>query len=263
MLTVVVIIPLVWNLYLTFTEWRGIKPPIWIGPDNWVALMQDQKFWTSFGNSIWMIVAMVIVPTAIGLVLALTGVTLPRAIHQPLELLADLAIPTVLLAFGIALVTQTGRDDRESRVDLWLAIVFKVLVMPALAYVLARWAFGLSPEQTAVATNLEAAREIARQLRLRNLGRCQQASASYDPATGAGSLQSCARPICDQITLKLCDHRKDMEHHSALRRGRVDLLIQGPQANLPFGKLVGDCDQLLDAPRQPVQPPNNKGVVAG
>lgn len=70
LLTVVVIIPLVWNLYLTFTEWRGIKPPIWIGLDNWVALMQDQKFWTSFGNSIWMIVAMVIVPTAIGLVLA-------------------------------------------------------------------------------------------------------------------------------------------------------------------------------------------------
>lgn len=98
----------------------------------------------------------IIVASAIGLVLALTGVTLPRAIHQPLELLADLAIPTVLLAFGIALVTQTGRDDRESRVDLWLAIVFKVLVMPALAYVLARWAFGLSPEQTAVATVLAA-----------------------------------------------------------------------------------------------------------
>ncbi|MGU3500499.1 AEC family transporter [Mycobacterium sp. C31M] len=98
----------------------------------------------------------IIVASAIGLVLALTGVTLPRAVHQPLELLADLAIPTVLLAFGIALVTQTGRDDRESRVDLWLAIVFKVLIMPALAYVLARWCFGLSPEQTAIATVLAA-----------------------------------------------------------------------------------------------------------
>jgi len=70
LLLVVVIIPLVWNFYLTFTEWRGIRPPIWIGLDNWAALMQDQKFWTSFGNSIWMIVAMVVVPTVIGLILA-------------------------------------------------------------------------------------------------------------------------------------------------------------------------------------------------
>ncbi|MGW0158449.1 AEC family transporter [Mycobacterium sp. NPDC003323] len=98
----------------------------------------------------------IIVASAIGTLLAFTGVTLPRAVHQPLELLADLAIPTVLIAFGIALVSQTGRDDRENRVDLWLAIVFKVLVMPALAYVLARWAFGLSAEQTAIATVLAA-----------------------------------------------------------------------------------------------------------
>lgn len=70
LLTVVVLIPLVWNFYLTFTEWRGIKPPEWIGLDNWIELMGDAKFWTSFGNSIWMIVAMVIVPTTVGLVLA-------------------------------------------------------------------------------------------------------------------------------------------------------------------------------------------------
>lgn len=70
LLAVVVVIPLVWNFYLTFTEWRGIKPPVWIGLDNWVELLQDGKFWTSFGNSIWMIVAMVVVPTLIGLVLA-------------------------------------------------------------------------------------------------------------------------------------------------------------------------------------------------
>jgi malonate transporter and related proteins len=98
----------------------------------------------------------IIVASAIGTLLSATGITLPRAIHQPLELLADLAIPTVLLAFGIALVTQNGREGKESRVDLWLAIVFKVLLMPALAYVLARWAFGLPPEQTAIATVLAA-----------------------------------------------------------------------------------------------------------
>ncbi|GAB2453414.1 raffinose/stachyose/melibiose transport system permease protein [Conyzicola lurida] len=67
---VVILIPLVWNIYLSFTEWRGIKPPEFIGLDNWVELAGDTKFWTSFGNSIAMIIAMVIVPTLLGLLLA-------------------------------------------------------------------------------------------------------------------------------------------------------------------------------------------------
>ena len=70
LLTVIVIIPLAWNIYLSFTEWRGIKPPEFIGLENWIELMGDAKFWTSFGNSIWMIVAMVVFPTIIGLILA-------------------------------------------------------------------------------------------------------------------------------------------------------------------------------------------------
>ncbi len=68
--TVVILVPLAWNVYLSFTEWRGILPPIWVGLDNWVELFKDTKFWTSFGNSIAMIVAMVIVPTLLGLLLA-------------------------------------------------------------------------------------------------------------------------------------------------------------------------------------------------
>ena len=70
LLAVIVVIPLVWNVYLTFTEYRGIRPPEWIGLDNWVELMGDEVFWTSFGNSIAMIIAMVVVPTLLGLLLA-------------------------------------------------------------------------------------------------------------------------------------------------------------------------------------------------
>ncbi|MGK9147458.1 sugar ABC transporter permease [Plantibacter flavus] len=70
LITVIVIVPLGWNIYLTFTKYRGIKPPEWIGLDNWVKLAGDGVFWTSFGNSIAMIVAMVVVPTLAGLVLA-------------------------------------------------------------------------------------------------------------------------------------------------------------------------------------------------
>jgi raffinose/stachyose/melibiose transport system permease protein len=68
--TLIILLPLVWNVYLTFTEYRGIRPPEFIGLDNWVELMGDEKFWASFRNSIAMIIAMVVLPTAIGLVLA-------------------------------------------------------------------------------------------------------------------------------------------------------------------------------------------------
>lgn len=70
LLTVIVLVPLVWNVYLSFTSWRGVLAPIWVGTDNWVELFQDTDFWTSFLNSVAMIVAMVIVPTVLGLVVA-------------------------------------------------------------------------------------------------------------------------------------------------------------------------------------------------
>lgn len=70
LVTVIVVVPLVWNIYLSFTDWRGIRPPEFIGLENWIELFGDATFWTSFVNSIWMIVAMVIFPTLIGLVLA-------------------------------------------------------------------------------------------------------------------------------------------------------------------------------------------------
>ncbi|MEL4320020.1 sugar ABC transporter permease [Leifsonia sp. YIM 134122] len=70
LLAIVVIVPLIWNIYLSFTEYRGIRPPIWIGLDNWIELLGDDKFWMSFVNSIAMIVAMVVIPTLLGLALA-------------------------------------------------------------------------------------------------------------------------------------------------------------------------------------------------
>ncbi|WP_082589944.1 carbohydrate ABC transporter permease [Agromyces sp. Soil535] len=70
LLAVIIVVPLIWNIYLTFTDYRGIRPPEWIGLENWIELFGDEVFWTSFGNSIAMIVAMVVVPTLAGLVLA-------------------------------------------------------------------------------------------------------------------------------------------------------------------------------------------------
>ncbi|MGQ7440775.1 hypothetical protein ACTGZS_12855, partial [Streptococcus suis] len=65
-----VIVPLVWNVFLTFTKWRGVGDPEFIGLDNWVKLLGDEDFWTSFTNSVWMVLAMVVVPAIVGLAVA-------------------------------------------------------------------------------------------------------------------------------------------------------------------------------------------------
>ncbi|MCL3860462.1 carbohydrate ABC transporter permease [Actinotalea sp. K2] len=66
----VIVVPFFMNLYFSMTRWAGIGDPQWIGLDNYVRLLSDATFWMSFRNSIAMIVAMVVVPTLIGLLLA-------------------------------------------------------------------------------------------------------------------------------------------------------------------------------------------------
>lgn len=68
---VVIGYPLVTNVYFSLFKWRGGMAPLrWNGLGNYADLMGDDRFWTSFGNSAAMIVAMVVVPTLLGLVLA-------------------------------------------------------------------------------------------------------------------------------------------------------------------------------------------------
>ncbi|WP_052666121.1 carbohydrate ABC transporter permease [Nitriliruptor alkaliphilus] len=67
---VVIIVPLVMNVAVSFTSWSGVGAPSWVGIDNYVRLVGDSTFWASFRNIIAMIVAMAIVPTLIGLALA-------------------------------------------------------------------------------------------------------------------------------------------------------------------------------------------------
>jgi raffinose/stachyose/melibiose transport system permease protein len=67
---VVIVVPLVMNVGISFTRWQGVGTPEWIGLDNYTRLLQDDNFWASFKNIIFLIVAMAVVPTLVGLVLA-------------------------------------------------------------------------------------------------------------------------------------------------------------------------------------------------
>ena len=68
---VVIFYPIIRNLRLSFFHWRGGRAEeSFAGFDNWVALFHDSAFLQSFMNIFLVIVAMVIIPTLVGLVVA-------------------------------------------------------------------------------------------------------------------------------------------------------------------------------------------------
>ncbi len=68
--TAVIIVPLLMNIGISFTRWQGIGTPQWIGLENYDRLIHDANFWASFRNILFIIIAMVIIPTLLGLFLA-------------------------------------------------------------------------------------------------------------------------------------------------------------------------------------------------
>ncbi len=68
---VIVAVPLALNVWFSLHSWQGgASDMTWVGVGNYAELMQDPTFWQSFTNSIYMIVATVVVPTIVGLLLA-------------------------------------------------------------------------------------------------------------------------------------------------------------------------------------------------
>jgi raffinose/stachyose/melibiose transport system permease protein len=66
----VVLVPFLMNIGISFTDWQGIGSPDFTGLANYRELFHDTAFWDSFGHSLALVVAMAVVPTALGLVLA-------------------------------------------------------------------------------------------------------------------------------------------------------------------------------------------------
>ncbi|WP_367128005.1 carbohydrate ABC transporter permease [Saccharothrix sp. HUAS TT1] len=72
LLLVVILVPFGMNIGISLTEWSGAGEPEWVGLDNYARLMSDGAFWASFRHNVGLVVAMAVLPTLIGLVLAAT-----------------------------------------------------------------------------------------------------------------------------------------------------------------------------------------------
>lgn len=82
--------------------------------------------------------------SVLGLVVALLEVELPTDLRAPIELVGGLAIPGMLLAFGISLRLSPVPRGRGNLAELGLMVLLKLGLMPAVAWVVAGPVLGLS-----------------------------------------------------------------------------------------------------------------------
>ncbi len=66
----VIAVPFGMNVWISFNRWQGVGPMTWIGLGNYRRLLADSVFWSSFWHNVLLIVAMAVVPTVLGLVVA-------------------------------------------------------------------------------------------------------------------------------------------------------------------------------------------------
>lgn len=96
------------------------------------------------------------IASAAGVALALSGVRLPAAVHDPLDLVGGMAVPAMLIAYGVALRLGPlpGRGVPAS--ELGLAVGLKLVAQPLAAYAVGRWALGLEADALLAVTVLSA-----------------------------------------------------------------------------------------------------------
>ncbi|MFP4206405.1 MAG: AEC family transporter [Spirochaetaceae bacterium] len=86
-----------------------------------------------------------LIAIAAGLLFSAAGWSLPRILEQPIELLARMSLPLILLVLGLSLsFTELGRHFPTAA----LAAALKLVLMPAIAWIMAGWVFNV-PSQAA------------------------------------------------------------------------------------------------------------------
>jgi malonate transporter len=71
--------------------------------------------------------------------MAAGGLELPELVLEPVGLIAALAVPAALLAYGMSLHGAPRPASGPLAGQVWLAVALKNVVQPALAYALGRW----------------------------------------------------------------------------------------------------------------------------
>ncbi len=98
----------------------------------------------------------IIIASLAGLVIALLGLELPPIVLAPIESIGHAAVPVILISFGMSLAGQRMLEPGSGRRDAVLASLLKLIAMPATAYLVGRFGFGLDAHSLYAVTVLGA-----------------------------------------------------------------------------------------------------------
>lgn len=116
---------------------------------------------TSGRRSVWATVRRtimnpIVIGSVLGLLVSVSGITLPHVVLDPAQLIADAAVPVLLISYGISLHGQRVLGASGRRRDILLASGLKLIAMPLIAWAVAQFVFGLSARDVLIVVVLAA-----------------------------------------------------------------------------------------------------------
>lgn len=99
--TLIVVVPVVWSLSLSFYHWGGLGATEFIGLDNYRRMMTDRVFWQVLGNNLVFTVLGSLVQVFLGMAMALLLLSI-KAFRNLLKVVYF--IPTVISSVAISLI---------------------------------------------------------------------------------------------------------------------------------------------------------------
>ena len=89
--------PMIYSIVLSFARYSGLKPPIWIGLQNYTRLFTDALAWKSLSNTTFYIALAVPIGIVVAILLALAMNT---AVREVAVYRAALYLPSILPLFA-------------------------------------------------------------------------------------------------------------------------------------------------------------------
>lgn len=114
------LIPTVWTVYISFTEWKGIGEPLWCGLENYRKIWIDNLFWESLQNTViyWL--------TGMGMILVLSVciaslLNSPRLRHKSFFRTITF-LPNICAAIAMGLIFRMLFDENAGLINEGLGL---------------------------------------------------------------------------------------------------------------------------------------------
>ncbi|WP_353814923.1 AEC family transporter [Agromyces sp. SYSU T00266] len=98
----------------------------------------------------------IIIGSLLGVLVSVSGIELPPIVQDPIHLIGQAAVPLMLIAYGLSLHGTRLLEPGTGLRDVVVAATLKLAVMPAIAWALGAFAFGLEGRDLYAVTVLAA-----------------------------------------------------------------------------------------------------------